>query len=209
MLIMVRDYRNGKYIYHLTSMGNMRSIFMKGLLPRNALGKNDMIDIANPDIIDYREKNNLTEYVPFHFFAGTPFAYIVQINHPQDSFVYIAIKRTEAEKLAFEIIPQHPMSGDMKFSPQRYTYLEGINKIDWNLMNQKDYRSNACKMVCLAECISPNPVQITELVQNTFSIAFFVKNSDDETALQQIYTTIDPSPKKSLYIIVDAKKFAL
>lgn len=203
---MEHDYKNGIYIYHLTSMKNMKSIFTIGLLPRKKLGPIKWQDVADPDIISYREKNNLTGYVPFHFFAETPFAYRVRQRYPQDSFVYILIKRSSIKNKGFAIIPQHPLSSAMQMFPKIYNYLDGIEKINWDLMNKRDYKDNACKMVCMAECIYPGTIPIASLAQETSDIAFLTRSETDKTELQQIYTSVHPQSKRSLYILSDKKK---
>ena len=95
-----------------------------------------------------------------------------------------------------------------RMSPQSYSYLDGIEKINWDLMNKRDYTDNACKMVCMAECIYSEKIPIAELAQETSDIAFLTKNETDKKELQQIYTSLHPQAKRPLYILVDNKKFS-
>lgn len=37
-------------------------------------------------------------------------------------------------------------------------YEQGIDAINWELMDQRDYKNTASKLVCMAECLSPNTV---------------------------------------------------
>lgn len=65
---------NGKLLYHLTHIDNIKSILEKGLLPRNKLKSNDFKDTADQDIISGRHEYNvdLSDYVPFHFYVKNP-----------------------------------------------------------------------------------------------------------------------------------------
>ena len=65
--------KDGKLLYHLPSINNLENIFDRGLLSRKKLESDSFKDIADRDIISHRQSCGLDEYVPFHFFAGTPF----------------------------------------------------------------------------------------------------------------------------------------
>lgn len=52
------------------------------------------------------------------------------------------------------------------------SYADGFEKIDWELMQQKDYSDDKCKSVCMAECLSPNKVEITNIA------AIYVKTEE-------------------------------
>lgn len=72
--------KNGKLLYHLTSIDNLDSIFENGLLPRKYVRENEIgfKDIADPEIIDKRELLGLDKYTPFHFHPYTAFDYAVK-----------------------------------------------------------------------------------------------------------------------------------
>lgn len=59
--------KEGKFIYHLTSIRNIESIFENGLWPRDRLNVDSIADVADPEIIKYRVEHGITNYVPFHF----------------------------------------------------------------------------------------------------------------------------------------------
>jgi len=40
-------------------------------------------------------------------------------------------------------------------------YNAGISAIDWNLMEEIDYDDRACKVACMAECLSFTSVNLT------------------------------------------------
>lgn len=138
-----------KLLYHLTALDNIESILQNGLRARDKI--ENFTDIAEQDIIDFREKSGITNLIPFHFFIGTPFAGVVQKNHPDKEFVYIAIERNFAKRSEFKIFPTHPKH--MK-SLEIYEYEDGFEKIDWELMNKRDYNDYECKEVCMAECVA-------------------------------------------------------
>jgi len=141
--------KRGKLLYHLTSMSNLESILEHGLLARGDIKK--FKDIADKEIIECRVKNGLTNYTPFHFFGGTPFAGAVQIDNKDEDFIYIAITRSLAIHNKFKIIPAHPLSLEKL---ELYEYNEGIEEIDWGLMAKRDYTENDCKNACMAECLT-------------------------------------------------------
>ncbi len=141
---------NQKLLYHLTALDNMESILRNGLMPRENIEY--FTDVAEQDIIDFRNKEGISHLIPFHFFKGTPFAGIVQKNNPNKEFVYITIHRDLAKKKNFKIFPTHPKH----MNPlEIYEYEEGFEKIDWKLMNTRDYNDYECKEVCMAECVAP------------------------------------------------------
>ena len=145
--------RNQKLLYHLTSLDNLASILADGLLSRDDIAQFD--DVAEPEIIGFRTTNNLTKYVPFHFFSKNPFDGKVQRAYSDKEFVYICVQRTFAEKNNFKIIPKHPSSMNPLVL---YDYSEGMNVIDWETMDRRDYSNQSCKNICMAECLSPSRI---------------------------------------------------
>ncbi len=147
---------NGKLLYHLTHIDNIKSILEKGLLPRNKLKSNDFKDTADQDIISGRHEYNvdLSDYVPFHFYVKNPYDGAVCKIHGAENMAIIAINRpkTNAYAKAYYVIPQHPLSGTPRFLP----YFDGIQEIKWNLLDNtgytRDYSDPEIKSACLAEC---------------------------------------------------------
>lgn len=147
------DIRAKKLIYHLTSLKNMASILDSGLLPRSHL--DGFVDVADPEIIKSRKGLSLERHVPFHFFAKNPFDGRVQRDHPKQIFALIAVQRHVARTRGWKIIPRHPLAdGEMELMD----YDDGMNAINWEVMNKRDYSDQDCKCVCMAECLAPGPV---------------------------------------------------
>ena len=163
--------RDRKTLYHLTKLDNLDNILEYGLISRKLLIDKglDFEDVADSEIINFRSEMNLEQYVPFHFYPHTPFDWVVQNNNPDSDFIYICISKEIAEYNNFNIIPMHPLS----MNPFHiYGYNEGIEAINWDLMNKRDYNDPECKSVFMAECIT-NLIVPYKVFQ---SIA--VKNSD-------------------------------
>lgn len=175
--------QTGKLIYHLTDMENMHSIFQNGLLSRACLSV-EFVDVADPEIIAYRQSKGVLNYVPFHFFEPTPFAGAVERGYPEKSFVYIAIYRTFAQANGFLVLTRHPMSGQSHDDLEVFPYVEGMEKIDWNAMETRDYHDEYVKCVCMAECLARDCVNINNLILLN-QVVFFVKNDGDKEILQQ------------------------
>ena len=142
--------QDGKLIYHLTSLDNLEGILKNGLISRENLSVFD--DIAEKEIIVHRESMGLNGFVPFHFFAGTPFDGAVQKSNTDKDFVFITLQRTFAEKNNFKILTQHPLS-IVDNTP--LTYIQGMKKIDWATMALRNYSDHICCEICMAECLSP------------------------------------------------------
>ena len=155
----------------------MRSILEQGLLPRASLA--GFVDVADPAIIEHRQGLGLEQKVPFHFFAKNPFDGRVQRDHPQEQFVLIAVQRSIAKHMGWQIIPRHPLAG---MEIELLDYDAGMEAIDWDIMNTRDYSNQNCKCVCMAECLSPGPVSV-----GSFQ-AIYVK---DENAQREILGMMD------------------
>jgi len=165
--------REGKLLYHLTAVDNLESILSRGLCARNNIST--FLDVAEPDIIDFRDRNNLNNYVPFHFFAKNPFDGRVQINYPSVEFAYICVNREFAQQNNFLIIPEHPKS--MK-SFKMYDYNTGMEIIRWEIMERREYTDEVCKHVCMAERVSPKTI----LPQDFWCV--FIKSRKSKTFVE-------------------------
>jgi hypothetical protein len=44
-------------------------------------------------------------------------------------------------------------------------YDEGFDAIDWELMDLRDYHDQGCKHVCMAECLAPGPVSVSQFAK--------------------------------------------
>ena len=140
--------KQGKLLYHLTSFDNLESILQFGLLPRNSI-QFDFKDVADEEILNKRKKYDLGDYTPFHFFCATPFAGAVQSENKGSEFIYITITRGNAERNNFKIIPRHPLN----YNEEPLDWNVGLDEINWELMEGRDYSNHACKEVCMAESI--------------------------------------------------------
>lgn len=148
MAVKVQD---GKLIYHITALENIESILQNGLKSRAVLNE-PFVDVANQEIINFRDRNGISDHIPFHFFIGSPFAGTIQKDNPTTEFIYIAISRNVAQKNNFKIIPTHPIH----MEPLKiFDFSDGLEAINWELMELRDYSIHECKEVCMAECIAP------------------------------------------------------
>ncbi|WP_305909651.1 DarT ssDNA thymidine ADP-ribosyltransferase family protein [Methylomarinum sp. Ch1-1] len=147
--------KDGKLLYHLSALENLDSIFKTGLQSRAGLQKGMFEDVADVEILNSRQEHGLEQYVPFHFFAKSPFDYGVQRAHPNKDFVLVTVHRTVAQANNWKIVPRHPLADE---GYEILDYDAGINVIDWALISQRDYSDRACKVACMAECLSPYSV---------------------------------------------------
>ncbi|HED6253334.1 TPA: DUF4433 domain-containing protein [Enterobacter cloacae] len=164
-------------LYHLTSMNNLNSILQNGLMSRFEL-KGDFEDVADADILEGREKYELHKMVPFHFFAKNPFDGSVLNNNRKKKFCLITVRRDYAKTNKWKIIPTHPLSKSGDF--EIYNYEEGFKKINWDLMNERDYSDSKCKSVCMAECLS------IKTVKPDYFFSIFVKDDKDKKQVDDL-----------------------
>lgn len=172
---MAKAPKEGKLIYHLTSIDNLESIFEKGLLSRNDL--ESFTDIANEEIIKHREEKGLNNLIPFHFFGANPFDGAVQKKHCDKKFVFITIQRTYAKSNGFKILVKHPLSLEDCIL---FDYDKGIDKINWDKMAERDYSDNECKEICMAECLSEKKVDAKDF------FAIYVPDEDTQLIVNKL-----------------------
>lgn len=120
--------RDKKLLYHLTEVNNMQGIIDQGLFPRKYLLDHNIYfgDVADPQIINEREKLGLDKYTPFHFHPYSAFDVAVKNTYSTKKFVYICIKRALAEFNNFKILIKHPLSQQ---ECVLYNYNEGIKNM--------------------------------------------------------------------------------
>ncbi len=164
----LKDVKEDLYLYHMTDICNLQSIIDIGLCPRNILEDSeiDFNDIANHEILNGR--SNLRNYVPFHFHPFTSFDYIVRENNKDKDFIYLCISRKFAKENNFKILPEHPLS--LQSEHKIFNYNNGIQKINWDIMSMKkdeinnnNIDENIAKQIKMAECLSPNPININDI----------------------------------------------
>lgn len=152
------DIESQKLLYHLTSLKNLYGILRDGLKPRAELVQFD--DVADSEILRKRQVLGLESYVPFHWFARNPFDGGVQKARPNDYFVIFSVYRSLARDQGWKVVSRHPLAND---EIKVLDYSEGVGVIDWTAMNRRDYRDPYCKSVCMAECLSPSVVPMTDI----------------------------------------------
>lgn len=160
--------RTGQLIYHLTAIDNFESIVKNGLLPRNKIKPN--IDVADNEILAGRDKYNLLDYVPFHFFINTPFDGAVKKKYKNTDFIYICIKREVAKRNNFKIIPCHPLSNKLtNYDNILFDYDKGFDLIEWGIIDgdNRDYNNQDIKNACMAECLYYGKIPIIGITSIT------------------------------------------
>lgn len=146
--------KTGKLIYHLTAINNFESIIRNGLRPRNKIKPN--IDVADNEILNGRNKYNLLDYVPFHFFINTPFDGAVKKKYKTTDFIYICLEREIAKMNEFKIIPCHPLSNRLiNYENILFDYDKGFDLIEWDKIDSgnRNYTDQDIKNACMAECL--------------------------------------------------------
>lgn len=166
----IENVKEGKLLYHLTTLSNLDSIIKKGLMTRKQLITQDQpfIDVADFDIITKRASNDLQEYIPFHFHPYSAFDVAVKNQYNNEEFIYITIQREWAKSQKFKILPIHPLTQTDSF--QLYDYDEGFKQIDWETMHSIGNDTNYKKQVKMAECVT------REVIQTKNFHCIYVKN---------------------------------
>ena len=186
-------------IYHLTSLSNIKSILQNGLKSRSTLTEK-FKDVAEQDIVKFRNENKISNHISFHFFASSPFAGRVQKDHPKEEFIYITIHRNTAKRLKFKIIPTHPMH----MNPLKiYDYNEGFEKIDWKTMELRDYSDSECKETCMAECVGHY-----KAIDSKAFHSIIVKSKKTEQSIELLCKELyDKECKKNFFIDITPSIF--
>lgn len=195
--------KDGKLLYHLTTIDCFESIVQYGLLSRNALIKAQLefTDTANHEILLGRDRLGLESFIPFHFHIHTRYDTYVKDNNKDKEFIYLCLKRSFAQQNNFSVLPLHPTSTEQ---PNIYPYTEGIEHIDWDTMELKKtddlpigiterYRNQ----VRMAECLSPDPIQIecfNSIIVKNAENKFFVAKTlrQNNKAFNPPYININP-----------------
>ena len=184
--------RDQQFLYHLTSTENVPSIIQRGLLPR-ALLNGEFADIADPEIIEGRRNDALEQFVPFHWFAKNPFDGRVHYDRPDEDFVLIAVNRAHARQSNWHVIPRHPLANG---GFELLDYERGIEAIDWDMMERRDYHDPCCKHVCMAECLSPGPVppsSFAKIYTPSLEIRLSVAHEARRAGLGRLWVDAKPS----------------
>lgn len=188
--------RDGKLLYHLTSKENLESIILHGLFPRNMLSFQNINfeDVADPEILTERDEYDLANYIPFHFYPKNPFDYVVQTQNSDTEFIYICLHRNTAEQYNCKILPKHPLAAHNL--PTLYNYSEGLDKIDWSTMDEKDYTDPSNKTVCLAEVLFPESIPASlfqSIVVRSDITKKYVKKMLQQHEINSVYVDVKPS----------------
>ena len=184
--------KDKKLLYHITDIKNLRAILDQGLLPRSQLAS--FVDVADQDILESRKKLNLENFVPFHFFARNPFDGRIQKDNPESEFILIAISRIFAAEHGWKVIPKHPLADS---DIELLDYAEGIDAINWDKMDERDYADDESKSVGMAECLSP------EVVRPVSFQSIYVSNVESRKSVMELLKQFD----LSMYVDVNEKMF--
>jgi hypothetical protein len=197
---MAEGAQSKKLLYHLTDLKNLPSIIQAGLLSRRALhsAKAKFSDHADAEILTGRAEHGLDAYVPFHFIQKNPFDYAVLRKSPSDQFVLIAVARQFAATNGWQICPRHPLTDAEP--PMVLTWQAGLAAIDWAQMDKRPRNYNSdreCKLVCMAEALSPAPVPSTAWQ------SIFVATTDAQKVVQSLLS----QARVAKYVNVNAAMF--
>lgn len=153
------DVKHKKLLYHLTSLDNIESIILNGIVSRASLidMRVGFYDVANVQIMNKRTTLGLDKYVPFHFHPYSSFDVAVKRLHPDKNFLYLCVQRSFAEQNQFLILPKHPLSTE---ECVLYKYDRGFDMVDWDVMSQPG-NDEYSKQVKMAECLSQRRVPMS------------------------------------------------
>ncbi len=169
------NIKEQKLIYHMTDKMNLESILSEGIKPRCQLSR--FSDVADLEILEKRKRLKLDEKVPFHFFANNPFDGGVVKANPTMTFVILSVLRTHPKVENWQVIPRHPLASE---DISLMTYDEGMEAIDWDAMNERNYSDANSKSVCMAECLAPGIVDANHIH------SIFVKTDTCEAKVAQL-----------------------
>lgn len=84
-----------------------------------------------------------------------------------------------------------------------FEYEEGLEEIDWELMDKRDYNNEECKEICMAECVAPFKSVPAEAFHS-----IIVKSEETASYLEGLCTKIyKHNCKRNFYIDVEEWRF--
>ncbi|WP_167593941.1 DarT ssDNA thymidine ADP-ribosyltransferase family protein [Carnobacterium divergens] len=168
------DSKNDNRLYHTTHIENLESILKYGMLSRKEVTKlKKYTDVADGEIINERERYNLSKYVPFHFYPNSPFEGAIKKEHGGANLVTITIRRSYARENEFKILPTHPLNGQF----QLFHYDEGYDKINWEVIDtpMKSCTDPNAKQIKMAEALSVNMIDANDFFEIYCSKVKFIE----------------------------------
>jgi ssDNA thymidine ADP-ribosyltransferase, DarT len=142
-------------IYHFTHIKNLASILIADEICSNSnlwLDGIEHVDIAHSHIQDRRRTTQvpcgpggtLHDYVPFYFAPRSPMLFSIYKGNVQSypdgqgPLIYLVttVQAVQAQKLPFVFTDGHAVIDFTEF----YKDLEDLNKIDWDLMQERVWR---------------------------------------------------------------------
>lgn len=172
-----QEFINNKYIYHMTSIGNLNSIISAGgFLPKNVLAERNITykNIAFNDIQNRRDNINVNDggvifnvhdCVPFYFSDRTPMALSVTSR-----------KVIDQREIVYFLLPMQVLRQEnVVFSEKAlnsnsigtvYRGIEFLFNINWNLVNSSAYGfSNEEKPYKMAEVLYHGNVTLNQFAK--------------------------------------------
>ncbi|WP_413505722.1 DarT ssDNA thymidine ADP-ribosyltransferase family protein [Photobacterium phosphoreum] len=170
---MIPENLKGRFVYHFTSVHNLRSIIYDGLLCTNLKIRRgvDHVDIANSDIQKRRSTMEVTcgprgvvhDYVPFYFAKRTPMLLnIIKLkNIDQIDIIYLAIP---IEKIMDDSAVFSDASANTKIPPKFYKNPQDLNNLDWRTIDSWSWTyQDENKNRKMAEMLIHEKVNITDV----------------------------------------------
>lgn len=144
----IPDAYKGKYFYHFTHIGNLKSIVENGLLSTNKKKELGIthVNLASESIQLRRSEMDVTcspngkihDYVPFYFTARNPMLLGVlnRKNIDQPLIIYIAVS---IDKILNRNVVFTNASANTVIPPDFYNDPKDLDNLDWDLINSQSW----------------------------------------------------------------------
>jgi len=171
---MIPNELKGRFIYHFTSINNLESIIVDGLLSTNQKIENgvDHENIANNEIQERRKTMNVScgpqgivhDYVPFYFAKRTPMLLniVKSKNIDQIDIIYLAIP---IEKIMDSDAVFSDASANTAIPPNFYDNPNDLSNLNWNIIDswRWSYHDDDERHQKMAEVLIHKKIEITDI----------------------------------------------
>ena len=220
------------FIFHMTHIENLQTIFEHGLLPHNNLYKKH--DISNIEVncrrrrLDPIYKRSLHDYVPFYFNPRNAMLYSVQYKY-KDEIVILKFRRdilkvngvifsnanaatnnTCFRKNIYDLYDSNFISWDEVYADSWDDKDEGIKTYKSQKMQAEVLIPDMVPSAMIAGIVCQNPSvcqKVAKLLNNSINISwnssFFFNISNDNTPNQKREFKHDPQTKDDLQALVN------
>ncbi|EMR8084187.1 type II toxin-antitoxin system toxin DNA ADP-ribosyl transferase DarT [Citrobacter freundii] len=199
----------GRFVYHFTSVYNLKSIIRDGLLSTNLKNKLNIknVDISNKNIQARRSqmlvpcgrKGVVHDYVPFYFAKRTPMLLNVvkSKNYDQVDIMFLAVP---IEKVLEKNVVFSDASANTNLPPSFYSEPKDLENLNWEIIDNPkwSYPDDNERHQKMAEMLIHDKVEINE-------VSFIVVWNDNFK--EYVQSILNRNSLENIKVVTDYEKY--